>query len=653
VIPGPAPTPSINNSGDIIATALDLDTGYSYASAYGIYTGSLGDGASINNSGNIIAAASGITYASAYGIEVYDMTAGASINNSGTITALVASDSDSGSAYGIYVSGTMDADATITNSGTITAAGPMNDLAYSIYIGSGSGNVINSGMLTGSIDLGGTVSLTNTGTLDIPADGGYGYVGGDYDQTDGGMLKIGVQDATDYGYLQVDGTATLEDDANIRVNLMPDNELVNGDTLDDVIDASLGTLDSGPDYNVTDNSLPWRFAAVADGDTIDLTVTRTGMTTYVAAVKSDDLNSAKGVAGILDNFYEQGAPNADFDELLYTLGSLNRASEVADGVSKLLPLMSGGLPQAALNALHSSNRIIQARQDETSGLSSGDPAQAAKAVWLKPFGSWADQDDRDGAIGYDADTAGLVIGVDTLAFTNFRLGAAFIYANSDVDSNSSVAPQNADIDTYEIAFYGSYSIDDRTDLNFQADIGQGSYDGKRTIHIGPSNSIAKSDYDSTNYHLGVGVGREIKINDKTSLIPSMRVDYTAINEDGYTEKGSGPFNLKVDSNDTEELVFALEGKINHSLTPALTLSGNLGLGYDAISDEASITSSFVDGGGNFVTDGIDPSPFMLRAGLGVELTPWTNGLAIVARYEVEAREDFTNQTVSMKLRKSF
>jgi len=60
----------------------------------------------------------------------------------------------------------------------------------------------------------------------------------------------------------------------------------------------------------------------------------------------------------------------------------------------------------------------------------------------------------------------------------------------------------------------------------------------------------------------------------------------------------------------------------------------------------------VGGGGNFVTNGIDPSPVMLRAGLGLVMYPTAN-LEIVARYDLEARQDFLNQTASLKLRLPF
>jgi len=57
-------------------------------------------------------------------------------------------------------------------------------------------------------------------------------------------------------------------------------------------------------------------------------------------------------------------------------------------------------------------------------------------------------------------------------------------------------------------------------------------------------------------------------------------------------------------------------------------------------------------GAAFTTLGLDPSPWMARGGFG--LSPTTaNGIEISARYDVEFRNDFLNQTASVNLRWDF
>ena len=652
---------SITNSG-VIDVSAQASHGTDVTAAGIMIDGTLGTGASVTNSGTIIARADGLSAARAFGIAIEGVADGASITNSGTIYVEYNGTAGEGAgAAGILLTN-LDENDSIVNSGTITAIGTVNDKAYSIYIDNNSGTggtVTNNGTLNGNIYLGadgegGNISLDNNGTLAIPAlaEGASGLISGDYTQSADGIFKVGVNSGAEYGRMAVGGTATLSDNANIRADVAPGNTLVAGDVLA-IIDASESddTLITST-FNVMDNSLAWQFSAANEENILNLRPSATGMSTYVDAVSRAGLSSGAGVAGVLDDFYANGAPNSDFDDLLYVLGSNDTPAEVADDVSKLMPLMSGGLSQVTFNAMHGAGRIIQSRLAANQGLSFGDEVQPDRQMWVKPFGSWTDQDDADGAIGYDADTYGVVFGADTEIGSSFRLGAAFAYSASDVDSNSSVAPQNADIDTYQFAFYGSYSIDAITEINFQADIGTSSYDGVRTISFDSFSTRANSDFDSTNYHLGVGLGRDIKIDDKNTFTPSVRADYTAIDTDSYTETGAGSLGLRVEGETYDELIFAVDGKINHELNDTVSLTGNLGLGLDAINDQGSITSSFVGGGGTFVTDGVDPSALLFRGGLGLMMQP-VNGIELVARYDLEAREDFANHTVSMKFRMPF
>jgi hypothetical protein len=83
-----------------------------------------------------------------------------------------------------------------------------------------------------------------------------------------------------------------------------------------------------------------------------------------------------------------------------------------------------------------------------------------------------------------------------------------------------------------------------------------------------------------------------------------------------------------------------------------SLTANAGLGYDALAKNAVIVSSFTGGGPAFATQGVSPSHLLARGGAGVTYHGG-KGWEVVGRYDVEARSRFTNQTVSVKIRKSF
>lgn len=324
---------------------------------------------------------------------------------------------------------------------------------------------------------------------------------------------------------------------------------------------------------------------------------------------------------------------------------------ISNAVSQTLPLMTAGQEVVLGNELHDLNRIIQARQEGEQGRSSGDEFFGDRHFWMKPFGSWANQDDRHGVSGYSADTYGMVFGADAEPSDTNRVGVALAYAHSSVDSNSSMAPQNSRINSYQAIAYASHSLDDVTDLNFQADIGKHDTDGRRNIlFIG---STASSSYDTWSGHLGAGIARTFSLKPGTTLTPSVRADYTILHADSYNETGAGALNLNVNSNTAHELIFGVDGKLTHALSDKVTLTANLGGGVDVLNEQASITSAFAGApAAAFTTKGLDPSPWLARGGLGLVSKP-NDRVEISARYDFEVRNSFDNQTASLKVRWAF
>ena len=146
-------------SGDLDGTITNrgtikgmIDSSDAYPSAYGIYVnGDVGATGVINNSGVIAAeiVTDNTNYGSNYGIYVSGDMNG-EIRNSGQIrTAFVDQDSASGYQYGIYVSGMTGG--SITNSGSILQSyeGISGDSAYGIYVSStmDAASITNSGLI--------------------------------------------------------------------------------------------------------------------------------------------------------------------------------------------------------------------------------------------------------------------------------------------------------------------------------------------------------------------------------------------------------------------------------------------------------------------------------------------------------------------------
>lgn len=499
---------------------------------------------------------------------------------------------------------------------------------------------------TGSASI--ALGVINTGTLSI-ADGSTLSLGYNYIQGSQGTLNVGVFSATQYGKLAVDGNAFLA--GNLNVDVKSGNTLAINTLLQNVITTTgnvVGAFDSvsdnsflfnfTPDYTVNSVSLK----AVADGNTN----TGTGHTVQ-GSVQALGNTPGRGAARVLDGVIA-GNPSGRMAGYFVPLST---QGEVSNAVSEALPLMSGGSIESARTALSGINGVIQGRSEAVRGLSSGDATFTDQHGWIKPFGSWADQESRGGVAGVNSSVGGLAFGLDASLNDRWLLGAAFIYANVDTHTNGDTASQRLKTDVYQLVGYGTYHLDDTTDLNFQLDGGQNHNKGTRDIDF--AGLQAKSNYDSWTAHAGVSLDRTFKLTEQTRFTPSVRADYTWIKDEAYREKGAEDLNLSAKSRSTDQFILGVDGKLSHDLTQQLNVSANLGVGYDFLAERDSISSSFAGApGASFTTYSGDPQRWLVRGGTGLNYQ--VNGqLQLGVRYDVEKRTAYLNQTGSLEARWAF
>ena len=370
----------------------------------------------------------------------------------------------------------------------------------------------------------------------------------------------------------------------------------------------------------------------------------------LGSIQSLGNSAATGAATTLDSIIAT-SPSGDMATVVNALNALNSQTEVSNAISQTLPLLTGATSQVIKNELHDINRIINARQENATGLSTGDKFYGDKYFWFRPFGSWANQNDRNGVAGYSANTYGMMFGADKELNDTNRLGIALAHARSYADSNSSNAPQNSNISSYLALLYGNHSLSEATSINFQADMGKHDVTGSRSIIF--MNRVANSNYSSWNGHIGMGIAHTISLSERTSFTPSLSADYTIIREDSYAESGADALNLIVNSSTTHEMIVGVDGKIAHAVTDQVYLNANFGLGYDALNSQTTITSAFAgDPAAAFITRGMELNPWIAHGGLGCVTKP-NDMVDISARYNFEVRNGFNNQTASVNIRWAF
>ena len=569
-----------------------------------------------------------------------------------------------GGAAGALVNNT----AYVVDNGTLDLNG--FNLTVSSFSGTGGAVALGTATLTvdqstntsyaGAITGAGNLAKLGTGTLSIAGSNTYGgntkvsagtLQFDDYTQSASQTLGIGAVSDSAYGKLDVVNTATFAAGSKIAVDVAGINTLAKGETLASVISAG-GTLNSST-FVVSDNSALFNFRAVRNGNAVDLQIVANSSSGVYDAVMNNQRYSAAGAARVLDDTINNGA-TGDMATVVTALGSLGSQGEISRAATQTLPLLGAGVTQVANGVLNSINRLVQNRQSGASGLSGGDDI-SNRSAWLKPFASRADQDDRDGVSGFKADTWGLVGGIEGDLSRTTRLGIAYGYANSIVDGNTrlSGARQRVDIDSHVLAVYGTNDLTDGMTLGFQGDIGQNSNEGKRHINFGGLDRSATSDYKTYTAHIGVSLAKMLRLNERTSVTPAIRADYTWLHDESYREQGADALNLDVDKRSTDAFVLGADARLSHLLSERSRFEANAGIGYDTINERGNVVASYAGTPGQaFGTRGIDHSPWLVAGGMAYVYNT-TGGAEISVRYDVEGRSDYVNQSASVKAKWAF
>ena len=632
-------------------------TGVTHVGSQGSGRLLLSDGGTLTAGSLHIAHSSGSTGVLSIGAEEGQAAAAAGQINSGTITlgngsaSLVLNHTSNSYTLASTITGNgtlkvLAGQSTLTASNTFTGTTEIaNGAALTLATGAGLASAVSiasGGTLTAGTNS--TGSLTNNGTLTltrIDTNHPQLTINGNYTQGSGGRTEIAAWSANngEYSRISASGSATLA--GTLDIDVAGGSPLAPGNTLLQVISAATGV--SGRYTTITDNSALFNFAAIYGANTVDLKIVSASANGVSDAIGSTGNTPGQGAAAVLDTVIASD-PGGSLAALFIPLTG---SQQISDAVSQTLPLLTGSSTVASQAALSGISQGINGRLGGRSGLSSGDNASRDQHFWVKPFASRIRQGDSDGVAGYRANIHGLTIGADR-SFGAAVMGLAFSYANADIDSLSSTAPNSNRIDLYRLTGYGSHEIDESSQISWQVDIGSNDNHGKR--RIGFAGMTARASFDSISAHAGVRLQKTLALGSATRLLPSIGLDYTWLRDEGYREKGAGALNLIVKSATSEQTLLSGDLAFSHALDESTSLLGNIGLGYDLQGGRSSLVASYAGAAGsNFETRGIAPGRLSLRGGLGFEKRT-AAGATVLTRLDAERREHYTNYSASVNLR---
>ncbi len=194
-------------------------------------------------------------------------------------------------------------------------------------------------------------------------------------------------------------------------------------------------------------------------------------------------------------------------------------------------------------------------------------------VWVTGLGSWGDYDQTEEEAGFDIEDAyGIVGGVDYRFSDATAAGISIGYSESTFDFDDSAG--DLDKEALHLSAYASYQME-RWYVDGVISYADIDYDLDRDIayalaSAAPVTGTLSGDTDGDEIAVSVGAGYAIN-RGAWEIEPYVRVNYTHLDIDGYTESGSGIASaLRLDFDD--QTVRSLTSDVGLSIRYALSTS---------------------------------------------------------------------------------
>lgn len=327
---------------------------------------------------------------------------------------------------------------------------------------------------------------------------------------------------------------------------------------------------------------------------------------------------------VLNHLYEQALATGN-SELVALIEAADTDEKAARLAGELTPDRSGA---NIYNVIMAQTLFTQAIRKRTSDFLLGDSARSS--MWGSYLGadntSYITSNGSNRYDGFDASSAGFVIGYDQVLSNSTTLGVAF--SQQKIDSQGRTYDNDLAIESYQASLYGTRAWKDYY-LSGRGVIGWNANTANRSIGSA-LNSGQKTDatsrYNSYNFAAEVDLVRPFYWGD-FSILPLLSAGYTHIRAEGYEENGSGSAAaLAYDQQNYQELMLGLGLEVAHSFyTDIGAFQTRVGMrtDFEVLDMDLTTTATLLSGGDSF-TVGINENEDV-RYESYLDLTWETNG----------------------------
>ncbi len=257
--------------------------------------------------------------------------------------------------------------------------------------------------------------------------------------------------------------------------------------------------------------------------------------------------------------------------------------------------------------------------------------------------NFAKKDYNDEFSGFNSNAASVSVGADYRFINKSTAGVAVSLAGNENKLYQNQGTINTD--GYAVSVYGNYS-NNNFYINSAASLGKHKFDIKRNTAF--NNRIATANTDSNLFSVSINSGYDAKLHNVT-FSPMIGLKYDGVNINGYSEKGAGSLNIKVDDQQANSLVLSLGAQTTGTIKTNIgTLAPYIRGSYEyQLADTSrTLTTEFVSQPGipmRIQTSHCDRDYFKLST--GAELL-FSNNLSSAISYETTiGYENFTNNTI--------
>lgn len=250
--------------------------------------------------------------------------------------------------------------------------------------------------------------------------------------------------------------------------------------------------------------------------------------------------NALAMGAALTEFAESGGEGPS-GAVIMALDSISDEDVLVEAIEQAVPeIYTQGWAVAQANAAGFASNVNQRLAD----IRRVPGAEGKWSPWFKGIYGKYTRDAAQGFQGYDLDQKGITFGFDKAINDTFTMGLFYGMADSTLELDGKLSKY--DVDAWTLGVYGTWALQKGFFFDASAMYGKSGFDSVRRMPA--IDGTTRGSHDGENYSVYVGIGQESKAGE-WNMTPSLGLQYTHHEEDGFTETGDFPVTIDPYTND--------------------------------------------------------------------------------------------------------